>query len=232
MLLILAAAALLALPPNTEAATVALGSMHMAASPGARQRAVSHFPSGVATVYFDYSVLAPYAGDAGTVAVYRGGTHGRPIAQFLLILSLPTALYVTLKSASGTWPDGGYCTVLTLNDRPDSMNGRMPIGWTVGHGTIPASCAQQLHIAMTVRTASAQSTLQFTVTDPQRHPVANAAVRVNGTAAGISRTLHARTGPKGRATFRTLHGLHAGTLTITASHPGYRTVTLTLPVHP
>ncbi len=118
----------------SHAATVVLTKLHMTDQPGSNKAAVVHFSSGVKSVYFDYSVDAPYAADNGQVQVYRGGTTGLVLATSSLLFSVGGQLYAQLQpSTGGTWPDGSYCTVLLLDGVPDTANGQAPLAWTVGN---------------------------------------------------------------------------------------------------
>ena len=120
--------------PVSHAATVVLTKLHMTDQPGSSKSAVVHFSSGVKTVYFDYSVDAPYAADNGQVQVYGGGTTGPVLASSPLLFSVGGQLYAQLPpSGGGAWPDGAYCTVLVLDGVPDTANGQAPLAWTVGN---------------------------------------------------------------------------------------------------
>jgi hypothetical protein len=93
--------------------------------------------SGVRNVYFDYTIDVPSA-DTCEVDIYAEGTSGIPVATGILACSQAGANFVTLPAPGGTWADGGYCTVLFIDDIPDSLSGQMPLSWAIGTGTPPA----------------------------------------------------------------------------------------------
>jgi len=131
--LVAALAMTLSTVPVSHAATVVLTKLHMTNQPGSNQPPVVHFSSGV-SVYFDYSVDAPYAADNGQVQVYGGGTTGPVLGSSPLLFSVGGQLYAQLQpSAGGAWPAGAYCTVLVIDGVPDTANGQAPVAWTVGN---------------------------------------------------------------------------------------------------
>lgn len=226
-----------AAPASMDAATVALAHTHMAAKPGSHQRTVKRFSAGVKAVYFDYSVLAPDATDAGEVRVFAGGVHGKVIASAPIILSLTTSLFATLQPEAGHWPKGSYCTVLYLDGAPDAANGRMPVGWAVGSAHIPscgrARVSHSVIASITVHGAlrvGLTTTLHVVVRDGKRKPVAGASVRLDGRTSGMARRRSVTTGSHGVATFKHLRPQRAGSVSITASHAGYTPRTVHLAV--
>jgi hypothetical protein len=120
-----------------SAATVELSGMHMAAKPGAARSSVKRFPAGTKAVYFDYAVRAPYDGDDGLVAVYRGGTSGKRLAQAPLVFSVQGSLYVRLRLNGKSWPRGGYCSVIYV-DGEVATGARSLIAWSVGGASLPS----------------------------------------------------------------------------------------------
>lgn len=154
LLLALLAGSLLLTPSAVHAAAVALARVHMAAQAGAQQPATSRFPSGVTTVYFDYTPIAPFPDDTAEVLVFAHGTSGSPAGRAKLILALTASLSAPLRPlVGGGWPSGQYCTVLYVDGVPDPAGGRMPIGWSVGNAPVP-TCGKAprrtLDVALTI----------------------------------------------------------------------------------
>jgi len=204
-------------------ATVSLSHVHVSLHPGANKPAVYALPSGLRTIYFDYTVAAPYSSDTGQIVVYANGTKGAPVAEATLIFDLSAALYATLQPQTGTFPDGGYCAVLVVDGQPDTDGDRMPIGWTIGKGTLPAPCSKKLGIgSISIHRSHELAGISLVVRDNHRRAVAGASVRLDGHSAGLPHVLSAKTNENGVATFSGLRIMHPGSLTITASKPGYR----------
>jgi hypothetical protein len=126
--------------PASRAASVVITNTFMTDQPGPHQVQETIVPSGVSSVYFDYTVDSP-SSDTCEVEVYAEGTAGISIATGILACSQAGANFVTLPAPSGTWADGGYCTVLYIDGVPDSLSGHMPLSWAVGTGT-PPSCPE------------------------------------------------------------------------------------------
>ncbi len=132
-ILVATLAAALSTASVSHAATVVLTKLHMTDQPGSSKSPVVHFSSG-GSIYFDYSVDAPYASDNGQVQVYGGGTTGPVLGSSPLLFSVGGQLYAQLQpSGGGAWPAGAYCTVLVIDGVPDTANGQAPLAWTVGN---------------------------------------------------------------------------------------------------
>jgi hypothetical protein len=219
-------------PIPARAAAVDLVRPHMALAAGSNQAAVTRFPSGVAAVYFDYTIRTPVADEAGEVAVYAGGTSGTPLARAPVILRIPAALSATLRPASGAWPDGGYCTVLLAGGEPDSANGAMPIGWVAGTGAVPHACAPRLRFdAASASDVKHVVALRLTIGASTGRKVSGVTITVDGRAAGMTRAVTAMTGKGGVVVLQGLRVKHAGTLRVRAVKKGYRSAVLSLPVN-
>jgi hypothetical protein len=141
---IIAAALLLAAlsPATSHADSAVISSTEMGANGQAGESPVTVFPTGVAVVYFDFTVVTPSSSDTAEVDVYAGGTGGSPVATSGQPL-VDTGFYPVPLLPPGnatSWPDGGYCTVLKIDGVPTSLGGALPIPWIVGNATLP-SCA-------------------------------------------------------------------------------------------
>lgn len=217
-----------------HAATVALSGTHMAAQAGSRKPPVTKFPSGTPTVYFDYTVVTP-AQDTGQVEVFAGGVSGKPVASASLFFGAATSLDVPLKPASGSWADGSYCTVLSIDGRRSDLGGAMPIAWTVGAAS-PARCAAKklrpLHIGVHGKLrARHKNTITITVSGP-RHPIGKALVRLDGSAVGMPKRHEAYTNGRGMVTFKGLKPRRTGEVQVTASKAKFETAGTTVRVMP
>jgi len=243
----------------SHAAAVNLTKLQMTDRPGSDQVAVATFSSGVKTVYFDYSVDAPYSGN-GQVQVYSGGTAGPVVASSSLFFGVQGPLYTSIEpSAGGAWPDGEYCTVVIIDGVPDTINGKAPLAWTVGnHSSVP--CPNPKSAGATSPPATAppsgsttptatpapglskfrvsshsvvrahhSGNVRVTVRDSSG-PVAGVSIKINGRSAGIAKILTGKTGAKGVATIHSVKPSRAGKLAISATKAGYRTSTYTLHV--
>jgi hypothetical protein len=148
-----------------------------------------------------------------------------------VILRSPAALSAALRPASGAWPDGGYCTVLLVGGEPDLANGTMPIGWTVGTGTVPHACAPRLRFdAVSSADVRHVVLLRMTIGDSTGRKVAGAAVTVDGSSAGMVRAMTGTTSKGGVVVFSGMRVKHAGSLKIRVAKKGFRSAVLVLPI--
>jgi hypothetical protein len=218
------AAALWSMPAH--ASTVALSALHMAAVPGANRPAVKNVKSGIKTVYFDYSVVTE-SSDSGVVDVLAGGIHGNVVASASLFFGTQNSLYVSLPApGKGAWAVGGFCTVLLVDGLRTTMNGQMPLAWSVGSAH-PPQCKPPKATPMTATAtgnlrANKSGAVVVTVKSP-RGPVSGATVKLDGSSVGISKIRQETTGSKGTCTFSKVTPRRAGTITITATKAKYRT---------
>jgi len=213
---------------SASAATVALTGTHMAATAGSNRPAVTHFPRNTSTVYFDYTVVTPSAADNGRVEAFAGAPGGRLVASAQLFFGAAASFDAPLRPAHGTWPDGSYCSVLYVDGTARTLNGVMPIGWSVGKSTSPGCKLSSLHLQLTgALHIGRRSSLEVVVRGPH-HPIHGALVQLNGSAVGISTAYQGKTNQQGSYTFHGLEPVHQGAVVITASKVNFRTVKKTV----
>lgn len=216
-----------------RAAVVAITGTHMAALPGGNQPAVTHYAAKTKAVYFDYYVVTPVAQDNAQVKVVAGGLNGMVVASADVLVGIQGPDYASLKLARGSWPDGGYCTLLYVNGIQQTASGKLPIAWSVGAGSIPSCGAKQspqLHASVSGSLhIHHQSTITVLVKS-QHKPQYQSTVSLDGRLGGIKKVKQAKTDKTGHARFSGLVAKKKGSVLITASKPGYRSVTLKISV--
>ena len=151
--------------------------------------------------------------------------------------------YMTAKivvAASGPAPTSTplpvqtTATPATIVSPPTSASTPTPIAATaIPTGTTtPVSTATAtepalvLHVSPATISHGEAVTIRVTVQrSGHRTGVKRASVSMQGKAAGIAGTRHARTDARGRATFKNVRAPHTGTITVSASRAGYRKAT-------
>jgi hypothetical protein len=217
------------LPASAAAATVAIGTPFMASS--SEGHATQRFASGTRAVFFRYTVLTPSQGDNAEISVYPAGHPRSVLARATLFVAGSVTAGAQLAPKGG-FPDGAYCTALTIDGVPETLGSRLPLGWAVGNGPIP-SCRPQRHLSLQVAgklRAGTPGKLRVLVRDSAKQPVRGATVTLDARGAGVGSIRTGHTDVHGITTFRSIRATHSGAATVSVRKRGYATARVVLRV--